>query len=320
MGVVIELPPILLALAFVSIGIAAWILGRRNGAARTVRLPRDYYVGLDHLINDRFDHAAEIFSRMAQADGDAAEIQFALGSLFRRRGEVDRAIAIHSGLREHGAVALRDKAAQPPKADNQPAFVIASDPALINFLRLAIFFRPLPIDFFQRPVDRQQYLAVVVVRVDDVGLDFLARLERFQHPSVHAFQFVTGDHALLPVAQVNRDQRRRSRNNRSFDQVAFLQAGADVNSKDRYGWNPSQYSTALYRAVWRQNVELVRLLVAQKGISLNDVDGECYTALEIAQQKGHPTIIDLLLQAGADPSVTGNRAVASVMVNASAAH
>ncbi len=112
----IELPPILLALAFVSVGFAAWILGRRNGAARTVRLPRDYYVGLDHLITDRFDHAAEIFSRMAQAgmaqaDGDAAEIQFALGSLFRRRGEVDRAIAIHSQLKEQGAVVLRDKAA-----------------------------------------------------------------------------------------------------------------------------------------------------------------------------------------------------------------
>ena len=76
-----------------------------------MRLPRDYYVGLDHLINDRFDHAAEIFARMAQADGDAAEIQFALGSLFRRRGEVDRAIAIHSRLRDHGGAALRDKAA-----------------------------------------------------------------------------------------------------------------------------------------------------------------------------------------------------------------
>ena len=107
----IELPPLLLALAFIAVGIAAWVLGRRNGAARTVRLPRDYYVGLDHLINDRFDHATEIFSRMAQADGDAAEIQFALGSLFRRRGEVDRAIALHSRLREHGAVGLREKAA-----------------------------------------------------------------------------------------------------------------------------------------------------------------------------------------------------------------
>lgn len=111
MGSVIELPALLLALAFVAVGVAAWFLGRRTGSARTVRLPRDYYVGLDHLINDRFDHAVEIFARMAEADGDAAEIQFALGSLFRRRGEVDRAIAIHSRMREQGGSSLHDKAA-----------------------------------------------------------------------------------------------------------------------------------------------------------------------------------------------------------------
>jgi lipopolysaccharide assembly protein B len=118
---VFELPPLLLALAFILVGFAAWFLGRRNGAARTVRLPRDYYVGLDHLINDRFDHAAEIFTRMAEAEGDAAEIQFALGSLFRRRGEVDRAIALHSRLRDHGAPRLRDKAAFALALDYQSA-------------------------------------------------------------------------------------------------------------------------------------------------------------------------------------------------------
>lgn len=116
-----ELPPLLLALAFILVGLAAWFLGRRNGAARTVRLPRDYYVGLDHLINDRFDHAAEIFARMAEAEGDAAEIQFALGSLFRRRGEVDRAIAIHSRLRDQGGAGLRDKAAFALALDYQSA-------------------------------------------------------------------------------------------------------------------------------------------------------------------------------------------------------
>jgi len=119
---VFELPPLLLALAFVLVGLAAWFLGRRNGAARTVRLPRDYYVGLDHLINDRFDHAAEIFTRMAaEAEGDAAEMQFALGSLFRRRGEVDRAIALHSRLRDHGGPRLRDKAAFALALDYQSA-------------------------------------------------------------------------------------------------------------------------------------------------------------------------------------------------------
>jgi lipopolysaccharide biosynthesis regulator YciM len=58
---------------------------------------------------------------MAEADGDAAEIQFALGSLFRRRGEVERAIAIHQRLREHGADGLRDKAAFALALDYQSA-------------------------------------------------------------------------------------------------------------------------------------------------------------------------------------------------------
>jgi lipopolysaccharide assembly protein B len=107
---VFELPPLLLALAFIAVGIAAWLLGR-HGGARTVRLPRDYYVGLDHLINDRFDRAAEVFTRVAASNEDAAEIQFALGSLFRKRGEVDRAIAIHTRLKEHGVPAIRDRAA-----------------------------------------------------------------------------------------------------------------------------------------------------------------------------------------------------------------
>lgn len=107
----IDLPPFLLGLAFVLVGAAAWYLGRRSGAARTVRLPRDYYLGLEHLINDRIDHAAEVFARVAEAEGDATEIQFALGSLFRRRGEVERAIAVHSRLREQGPPALREKAA-----------------------------------------------------------------------------------------------------------------------------------------------------------------------------------------------------------------
>jgi lipopolysaccharide assembly protein B len=118
---VFELPPMFLALAFILVGLAAYFLGRRNGAARTVRLPRDYYEGLDHLINDRFDHAAEIFARMAQADGDAAEIQFALGSLFRRRGEMERAIAIHSRLRDHGGGELRERAAFELALDYQSA-------------------------------------------------------------------------------------------------------------------------------------------------------------------------------------------------------
>ena len=106
-----ELSPYFLAAAFVAVGIAAWLLGKHGGGRRTVRLPRDYYIGLDHLINDRFDRAAEVFTRVGASNEDAAEIQFALGSLFRKRGEVDRAIDVHTRLKDQGLPAIRDRAA-----------------------------------------------------------------------------------------------------------------------------------------------------------------------------------------------------------------
>lgn len=81
----------------------------------------------------------------------------------------------------------------------------------------------------------------------------------------------------------------------------FLQAGADVNSKMRYSENPAKYWTALHQAVWHQNSDLVRLLLAQKDVSLNDIDGDGYSALAIANKNGDGTIADLLLRAGADP-------------------
>ena len=73
------------------------------------RLNVDYFAGLDHLVNDRFDRATEIFTRLATKSQEA-EIQFALGSLMRKRGEVDRAIAIHTGLSEHREVPIREQA------------------------------------------------------------------------------------------------------------------------------------------------------------------------------------------------------------------
>jgi lipopolysaccharide biosynthesis regulator YciM len=110
-----DLPSLLLLGAFLAVGGAAWLLGRHG--ARGVRMPRDYFVGLDHLINDRFDRATEVFARMAESNGDSAEIQFALGSLFRRRGEVDRAIRIHTRLR----------AEQPAPVAEQASYALALD-------------------------------------------------------------------------------------------------------------------------------------------------------------------------------------------------
>src|SRR5215470_5650191 len=150
-----EVQPGFLALAFILVGLATYFLGRRNGAARTVRLPRDYYEGLDHLINDRIDHAAEIFVRMAEADGDATEIQFALGSLFRRRGEVDRAIAIHTRLRDHGGSALHDKAAFALAQDYLSAGLMDRAERLLEELAASREYRKVALDHLVRIYESQ---------------------------------------------------------------------------------------------------------------------------------------------------------------------
>ncbi|HEU4780108.1 MAG TPA: tetratricopeptide repeat protein [Steroidobacteraceae bacterium] len=101
--------PEVLLLCFLLVGAAAFALGRRSARGRRLRRDGDYFAGLDHLVNDRFDRATEVFTRLATKSDDA-EIQFALGSLMRRRGEVDRAIAIHLGLASHNELTIREQA------------------------------------------------------------------------------------------------------------------------------------------------------------------------------------------------------------------
>jgi lipopolysaccharide biosynthesis regulator YciM len=101
--------PEVLLLCFLVVGAAAFALGRRTARGRRVRRDIEYFTGLDHLVNDRYDRATEVFTRLADKSHEA-DIQFALGSLMRRRGEVDRAIAIHTELAQHRDVAIREQA------------------------------------------------------------------------------------------------------------------------------------------------------------------------------------------------------------------
>jgi lipopolysaccharide assembly protein B len=140
---VFKVKPLILLLAFIAVAIAAWLLGRRTARARAVTLPRDYYDGLQHLINDRFDRAADVFASVAERDRDATatEIQFALGSLFRRRGEVDRAIAIHSRLKEAGPPAVREAATYALALDHMSAGLMDRAEGLFDELSSSIHYR-----------------------------------------------------------------------------------------------------------------------------------------------------------------------------------
>lgn len=61
-------------------------------------LPRSYFTGLNFLLNEQPDKAIEAFLEAAKIDPETIELHFALGSLFRRRGETDRAIRVHKHL------------------------------------------------------------------------------------------------------------------------------------------------------------------------------------------------------------------------------
>lgn len=94
---------LLLTLVLVAAVGAGWLLSAWQGRRSRVDGPRpgmsdDYFRGLNFLLNEEPDKALEVFMRMVEVDSETVETHFALASLFRRRGEVDRAIRIHQNL------------------------------------------------------------------------------------------------------------------------------------------------------------------------------------------------------------------------------
>src|SRR3546814_20312297 len=66
--------------------------------SETRNLPNSYFRGLNFLLNAQPDRAIDAFVEVAKLDPETTELHFALGSLFRRRGELERAIRVHQSL------------------------------------------------------------------------------------------------------------------------------------------------------------------------------------------------------------------------------
>jgi lipopolysaccharide assembly protein B len=60
--------------------------------------PKAYYKGLNLLLNEQHDKAIDAFIEAVQQDPDTSDLHFALGNLFRRRGEYERAVRVHEHL------------------------------------------------------------------------------------------------------------------------------------------------------------------------------------------------------------------------------
>ena len=78
-----------------------WVAARvdlRQLVAESGTLPRGYFKGLNLLLNDQPDKAIDAFIEIVKFDPETGDLHFALGNLFRRRGEIERAIRIHQNL------------------------------------------------------------------------------------------------------------------------------------------------------------------------------------------------------------------------------
>jgi lipopolysaccharide assembly protein B len=89
---------LLLIPLFFGLGWAAARVDIRQVVHESRALPRSYFQGLNFLLNEQPDKAIDSFLEVAKVDSQTVELHFALGNLFRRRGETERAIRMHQNL------------------------------------------------------------------------------------------------------------------------------------------------------------------------------------------------------------------------------
>ncbi|MFZ2738718.1 MAG: lipopolysaccharide assembly protein LapB [Burkholderiaceae bacterium] len=96
-----------LPLAFL-LGWLASRLDLRQLRIENQQAPKAYFKGLNFLLNEQQDQAIDAFIEAVQNDPDTSELHFALGNLFRRRGEYERAVRVHEHLLSRGDISRND--------------------------------------------------------------------------------------------------------------------------------------------------------------------------------------------------------------------
>jgi len=97
-----------LPIAFV-LGWVASRLDLRQLRIENRQAPKAYFRGLNFLLNEQQDQAIDAFIEAVQNDPDTTELHFALGNLFRRRGEYERAVRVHEHLLSRGDLSRAER-------------------------------------------------------------------------------------------------------------------------------------------------------------------------------------------------------------------
>ena len=102
----------LMLLALPLVFVLGWLASRmdlRQLRMESRQAPKAYFKGLNFLLNEQQDQAIDAFIEAVQNDPDTSELHFALGNLFRRRGEYERAVRVHQHLLSRGDLVADDR-------------------------------------------------------------------------------------------------------------------------------------------------------------------------------------------------------------------
>lgn len=214
-----------------------WIASRvdiRQMLSETRTLPNSYFKGLNFLLNEEPDRAIDAFVEVAKLDPETTELHFALGGLFRRRGEMERAIRVHQSLLSRADL---------PQADRESAqHELAQD-----FLKAGLLDRA-----------EQAFEQVLDTRFAVPAIRALIRIYESEHDWPRAIEAVKRLHALVdePVPQLAHYQCEQAVSAMTVNPPNLKQAGLALDAADhaavplrgRKEGQPSEARIAMLRA------------------------------------------------------------------------
>ena len=249
--------------------LSGWYAARRSGeqgfGGESSIVRSAYFKGINYLLNEQPDKAIEVFTRMVEVDSDTVETHLALGNLFRRRGEVDRAIRIHQNLIARPSLSKEQRA--------YALFELAEDYMRAGLLDRAesLFEELLSLNIHTEPALRQMLDIYQQEKEWDKAIQIATRLES-----------VAGQEMRQPIAQFYCEQAEQAREKGDTGLCRSLLKRALANDPDcvrasiLFGdleRNTGNYKGALkaYQRVKQQDIDYLPEVLTRMQ--------DCYTAL-----------------------------------------
>ena len=226
----------------------------------------EYFRGLNYLLDDKPDQAIEVFVRMANLDSDTAETHVVLGNLFRRRGEVDKAIHIHHNLLTGKALTSRQR--------SRAILELGED-----YLRAGLFDRAETL--FREIIEHTEYTAIALERL----IHIYEQEKDWRQAIVHCdhFECTVGQSKKVETAHFFCECAEEARRQGSFEKAHdFLQRALE-RDPDCVRASIMQGQLAMAVADYECAIHAFQLVEKQDCSYFSEVIellNECYTVLD----------------------------------------